>query len=213
MTSTLNLSLTDELRAFIDRNCGDGTLYATPSEFVRDLLRRKSCKWKRRRRGTPILAGYQDAIAGRRLRSRATFANCSRRAICVAPKRFGGAELLLTDRALSDLRGIERYSVENWGSKGADKYLSDIEAALLRVLESPVLLREHADLPAILKFYRVSKHWLACDVRPEAIVVLTVIHGSMDLPSRLAELQPTLPAEAKLLQAKLQQRQRSRHWQ
>jgi len=50
---------------------------------------------------------------------------------------------------------------------------------------------------------------LACDVRPEAIVVLTVIHGSMDLPSRLAEFQPTLPAEAKLLQATLQQRNRS----
>ena len=38
MPSTLNLSLTDELRAFIDANCGDGTLYATPSEFVRDVL-------------------------------------------------------------------------------------------------------------------------------------------------------------------------------
>jgi len=36
MPSTLNLSLTDELRAFIDANCGDGTTYATPSEFVRD---------------------------------------------------------------------------------------------------------------------------------------------------------------------------------
>ena len=39
MARTLKLSLTDELRDFIDRNCGDGTLYATPSEFVRDLLR------------------------------------------------------------------------------------------------------------------------------------------------------------------------------
>jgi len=38
---TLNLSLTDELRAFVDRNSGDGTLYATPSEFVRDVLREK----------------------------------------------------------------------------------------------------------------------------------------------------------------------------
>ena len=29
MANTLNLSLTDELRAFIEQNCGDGTLYAT----------------------------------------------------------------------------------------------------------------------------------------------------------------------------------------
>ena len=37
MSTTLNLSLTDELRSFVDSNCGDGTLYATPSEFVREM--------------------------------------------------------------------------------------------------------------------------------------------------------------------------------
>lgn len=118
-------------------------------------------------------------------------------------------ELLLTDRALSDLRDIERYSIENWGRNTADKYLADIELALQRVSENPELLREQADFPAALRFYRVNRHWLACDVRPEVIVVLTVIHGSMDLPSRLAALEPTLPAEAELLHAKLQQRKRS----
>ena len=41
MSTTLNLSLTDELRAFVDQNSGDGTLYATPSEFVRNVLREK----------------------------------------------------------------------------------------------------------------------------------------------------------------------------
>jgi len=41
MSSSLNLSLTDELREFVDQNSGDGTMYATPSEFVRDLLRQK----------------------------------------------------------------------------------------------------------------------------------------------------------------------------
>ena len=44
MSSTLNLSLTDELRSFIDANCGDGTMYATPSEFVRDLLRQRKAQ-------------------------------------------------------------------------------------------------------------------------------------------------------------------------
>ena len=41
MSSSINLSLTDELRAFIDHNTGDGSLYATPSEFLRSLLREK----------------------------------------------------------------------------------------------------------------------------------------------------------------------------
>lgn len=65
MASTLNLSLTDELRAFIDRNCGDGTLYATPSEFVRDLLRQKKLQMEAAAARDAILAGYQDAIEGR----------------------------------------------------------------------------------------------------------------------------------------------------
>jgi antitoxin ParD1/3/4 len=67
MASTLNLSLTDELRAFIDENCGDGTLYATPSEFVRDLLRQRKLQVEAERARDAILEGYQDAIAGRTL--------------------------------------------------------------------------------------------------------------------------------------------------
>ena len=65
MANTLNLSLTDELREFIDRNCGDGTLYATPSEFVRDLLRQKKLQLESAAARDAILAGYQDALAGR----------------------------------------------------------------------------------------------------------------------------------------------------
>jgi antitoxin ParD1/3/4 len=65
MASSLNLSLTDELRAFIDANCGDGTLYATPSEFVRDIIRRHKLQQEAGEVRDAIVEGYQDAIAGR----------------------------------------------------------------------------------------------------------------------------------------------------
>lgn len=65
MANTLNLSLTDELRAFIDENCGDGTLYATPSEFVRDVLRQRKLQMEAAHALEAIVEGYQDAIAGR----------------------------------------------------------------------------------------------------------------------------------------------------
>ncbi len=65
MAKSLNLSLTDELRAFIDRNCGDGTLYATPSEFVRDVLRRHKLQQEAGEVRDAIIEGYQDAVAGR----------------------------------------------------------------------------------------------------------------------------------------------------
>lgn len=65
MANSLNLSLTDDLRTFIDENCGDGTLYATPSEFVRDVLRQWKLKKEAAEARDAILAGYQDAIEGR----------------------------------------------------------------------------------------------------------------------------------------------------
>ena len=67
MANTLNLSLTDELRAFVDQNCGDGTLYATPSEFVRDLLRQRKLQMDAAQARDAIIEGYQDAIEGRTL--------------------------------------------------------------------------------------------------------------------------------------------------
>jgi antitoxin ParD1/3/4 len=65
MNHSLNLSLTDELRAFVDQNSGDGTLFATPSEFVRDVLREKKERMEAAQIRDAILDGYQDALAGR----------------------------------------------------------------------------------------------------------------------------------------------------
>ena len=55
----------DALRTFIDRNCGDGTLYATPTEFMRDVLREKKERLEAAELRAGILEGYQDSIAGR----------------------------------------------------------------------------------------------------------------------------------------------------
>jgi len=65
MPSTINLSLTDELRAFVERNCGDGTLYATPSEFLRDVLRERKARMEAAAMRDGIIEGYQDVMAGR----------------------------------------------------------------------------------------------------------------------------------------------------
>lgn len=38
LTSKLNLLLTDELRNFVNSRVGDNGAYATPNEFLRDLI-------------------------------------------------------------------------------------------------------------------------------------------------------------------------------
>lgn len=65
MSSSLNLSLTNELREFVDQNSGDGTMYATPSEFVRDLLRQKKLQLEAQKLREGVLEGLQDVADDR----------------------------------------------------------------------------------------------------------------------------------------------------
>lgn len=94
---------------------------------------------------------------------------------------------------------IERYSIEQWGKEIAERYMSSIEAALVRLKDNPGLLRESPEISEHLKFYRVEKHFLVCALVEENIYVLTVKHGAMDLPERIGELEPLLRREAEIM--------------
>lgn len=65
MVTSINLSLTDELRSFVNENSGDGTLYSTPSEFLRDILREKKERMEAAELRDAILEGFQDGVSGR----------------------------------------------------------------------------------------------------------------------------------------------------
>jgi len=67
MARSINLSLTDELRAFLDENSGDGTLFSTPSEFVRALIREKKERTEAAELRKAVLEGYDDVLHGRTL--------------------------------------------------------------------------------------------------------------------------------------------------
>lgn len=111
--------------------------------------------------------------------------------------------LALTRRAIEDLRQIERHSVKEWGRKVADEYLDDVTAALDRISQSPQLLQDdRVGIPG-LSFYRIRRHVLVCDYRDNSVIVLTVIHTSMELPARLLELESRLLTEAQILRARL----------
>ena len=67
MARSINLSLTDDLRAFLDENSGDGTLFATPSEFVRALIREKKERIEAAELRKAVVEGYADVLHGRTL--------------------------------------------------------------------------------------------------------------------------------------------------
>ncbi len=116
------------------------------------------------------------------------------------------AQVYLARRALLDIDEIDRYSVDRWGNEVAERYPDDIQAGLQRLADSPSLLREQPDYSLRLRFYRVREHVLVCDVVDESIFVLALRHGTMDLPRRIAELEPQLIDEAELLHARIVKR-------
>ncbi len=120
------------------------------------------------------------------------------------------AKLLLTRRALDDLTDIEDYSTKRWGKRVANRYVGDIEASLARIADRSEILQDIVDMPLPLKCYRANRHLILCDARESTIVVLAVVHASMDVVSRIAELQPTLAAEAEMLHEKHRKRPRRR---
>jgi toxin ParE1/3/4 len=119
--------------------------------------------------------------------------------------------LALTRRALRDLEEIEKYSIEQWGKRTANEYLKSIEHALDRLRTNPSLLKSKEDISDRFSFYRVKQHFLICTRREHRIYVLAVRHGAMDLPSRVADLEPTLIDEAEILhQAFLKRKRKQR---
>jgi antitoxin ParD1/3/4 len=64
-TESLNIALTDEMKKFISSQSGKGTLYATPSEYVRDLIRHERDRLEAASLRSAIIEGYQDVIHGR----------------------------------------------------------------------------------------------------------------------------------------------------
>ena len=62
MASSMNLSLTNELRDFVNSRTGDAGLYATPSEYLRDLIRRDM---EAQMTVTHVMEGLDDLAHGR----------------------------------------------------------------------------------------------------------------------------------------------------
>ena len=121
-------------------------------------------------------------------------------------KKTTKLSLHLTNRALEDVNAIAIWSEKQFGKKVADGYVGKLEAALARILANPKLLRPQPKFHSTLHFYRMERHLLVCETAVEdRIVVLTVVHESMDLLSRLAEWEPTLYAELEILLQRLAQ--------
>lgn len=113
------------------------------------------------------------------------------------------AEVHLSRRALLDIEAIDAHSLDRWGERVAEKYLADLCGGMARLEENPNLLQVRPASSLRLRFYAVREHVLICDVIGERIFVLALRNAVMDLPRRIAELEPQLVLEAELFARKI----------
>ena len=66
----------------------------------------------------------------------------------------------MTQRSLHDIKGIEAYSLEQFGRRVANQYLDKLEAGLSRLAENPELLREEPPFHASLRFTALRNMFL-----------------------------------------------------
>ena len=62
--NSLNIQLTSELRRYVDARASDNDVYATPSEFIRDLIRKDRAQHV----VGDIALGLREAVQGQSLR-------------------------------------------------------------------------------------------------------------------------------------------------
>jgi len=73
MSERINARLSRPLAEFVEQMVGDAGLYETPSEYVRDLIRRDMERRAGQMTQDAILDGYRDLAAGRVLASSGDF--------------------------------------------------------------------------------------------------------------------------------------------
>ncbi|MBW7931506.1 MAG: CopG family transcriptional regulator [Gammaproteobacteria bacterium] len=73
MSERINARLSRPLAEFVGRMVGETGLYETPSEYIRDLIRRDMERREDQLVQDAILAGYRDLAAGRLFESSGDF--------------------------------------------------------------------------------------------------------------------------------------------
>jgi toxin ParE1/3/4 len=92
----------------------------------------------------------------------------------------------LRPRALHDLESIYKYSLEQWGIARAEAYLTEINRAFEALANHDKLGRDYSRVSADLYAYNIAAHVIFYTPTPPGIVVIRVLHKSMDHVRHLA---------------------------
>jgi toxin ParE1/3/4 len=89
--------------------------------------------------------------------------------------------------AEQDLVNVWLYTLERWGERQADKYLDDLEQAMLLLAETPLACRERDELTPAVRIHHHKHHMIVYETVQDGINVVRVLHESMDVDFQLED--------------------------
>ncbi|WP_055046180.1 type II toxin-antitoxin system RelE/ParE family toxin [Devosia sp. A16] len=93
--------------------------------------------------------------------------------------------LRLTPDAEQDITDIFVYGVLTYGLKLSEEYSGRLQGAIDRLGDYPMLGREHDEINPPVRLYRYESHHILYAIRDGELLVLRVLHGSVDWISLL----------------------------
>lgn len=97
------------------------------------------------------------------------------------------AKYLLSNKAVGDLSDIWGYTYETWSERQADKYYSLLLTTCKELARRPDIGKRYDSVFPDLHGYRINQHIVFYLEREDGIFVVRILHGRMDLKSRLNE--------------------------
>lgn len=88
--------------------------------------------------------------------------------------------------AQADLEGIARYTKEQWGREQRDRYLLGIEGIFRTLSLNPTMTAERQDFSPPVRIYPHEKHLIIYTIDDSGILIIRVLHQSMDIPPHLS---------------------------
>ena len=94
-------------------------------------------------------------------------------------------ELVIRPRARIDLKGIWRYSLEQWGEAQADRYLRDLEREIRGLPRFPELGVSYEHVRAGYRALHVNRHLIFYRSLDGRLEIVRVLHEAMRVETHL----------------------------
>lgn len=98
------------------------------------------------------------------------------------------AKYRFTNKAVEDLSNIWRYTLEAWSEKQADLYYEMLAGFCQDIANNPKFGKSYDEISEGLYGFRANKHIIFYQIiSKNEIVIVRILHGSMDLKNRIHE--------------------------